>query len=147
MNAIKKMAQSKKSAFFEARSASITELKRTITHLQAALSEREASEAERTANIKKVKAIMNKLGLDHEDLREAKKPTKKAQKKESTRASGARRGPKPGRKIKPKYTLKSGRKAHSWSGRGRMPLVFKDFVESGGKLERCLIRSNESGTS
>ncbi len=147
MSAIKKLARSKKAALLEARSLSITDLKRTIAHLSAALLAKEASEIEKRANIKKVKAIMTKMGLSHDDLREAKEPVARKMKKASTSAGGTRRGPQVGRKVKPKYALKRGKKVHRWTGRGRMPIVFKEFVESGGKMDECLIRPKKSSTS
>jgi len=146
MSAIKKLARSKKAALLEAQSLSITDLKRAIAHLNAALLAKEEFEIERMANIKKVKSIMSKMGLSHGDLREAKKPSAKKKKKVKTSAGGTRRGPKVGRKVKPKYALKIGKKVHRWTGRGRMPIVFKEFVESGGKIDGCLIRPRKSST-
>ena len=147
MSAIKKLARSKKAALLEAQSLSITDLKRAVAHLNAALRAKEASEIEKKANIKKVKSIMSKMGLSHGDLRETKEPSAKNKKKVSTSAGGTRRGPKAGRKVKPKYALKTGKKVHRWTGRGRMPIVFREFVESGGKIDECLIRSQKRSNS
>jgi DNA-binding protein H-NS len=41
--------------------------------------------------------------------------------------------------VLPKYKITSEGKTHKWTGRGRMPIVFKNFVENGGTLDQCLI--------
>jgi len=33
-----------------------------------------------------------------------------------------------------------GKELHKWTGRGRMPLVFKEFLDKNGSLDKCLIK-------
>ena len=52
----------------------------------------------------------------------------------------SKKSPLQGHKVAPKYRLTVGKQIHEWTGRGRMPLVFKEFVEKGNPLEKCLIK-------
>lgn len=89
------------------------------------------------AAIKKVSALMDDMGLTPSDLKEAGLKAKAGVRK---RKPGAKKtGPKKGTKVAPKYELKVRGETHRWTGRGRMPLVFKAYLEKGGNLDECLI--------
>ena len=127
-----------------AKSLDASDLKKAIDHLQSALvaaKKREAkkSAAKQAADLKKLKAMMAKMGLSAADVKKLMAtPTKrKAAAKKAT--SEGKTGPRKGKKVAPKYQLKVGKETHKWTGRGRMPLVFKAFVEKGGSLDKCLI--------
>lgn len=144
-DALAKIAQSKASANRVAKSLSSAQLKSAISNLQSALKATEAREAtkdskRRAANIKKLAAMMAKMGLTASDIagKSSRKPGKKTV-KHSKPGAKSKVGPKKGAKVAPKYKLTSEGKTHQWTGRGRMPLVFKHFVEQGGSLDQCLI--------
>ena len=83
---------------------------------------------------------MAKMGLSAADVKNLiVTPLKR---KAAVKKTPAKRktGPRKGKKVAPKYQLKVGKETHKWSGRGRMPLVFKEFVEKGGSLNKCLIK-------
>ena len=83
--------------------------------------------------------MMTKMGLSAADVKKliATPPKRKAASKKTT---NRKTGPRKGEKVAPKYQIKAGKETHKWTGRGRMPLVFKEFVEKGGTLEQCLIK-------
>lgn len=144
-NDLTSIAKSKATANRLAKALSIPELKKAIDHLQAALTgiqKRDAAKAakKQEADLKKLKAMMAKMGLSDADVRAlvASKTKRKAEspRRAVKRKTGARRRIK----VAPKYRLKVGRETHTWTGRGRMPLVFKDFVGKGGSLDSCLIK-------
>ena len=145
-NILLTVAKSKATANRLAKALSQTELKRAIKNLQSAalaIQKAELAKAEkaRVASLKKLKAMMDKMGLSVEDLRDLsqkKVPAKRGGPKKT--AAKRKAGPKKGTKVAPKYQIKAGKQTHKWTGRGRMPLVFKEFVEKGGALEQCLIK-------
>lgn len=143
---ISELAKSKAAAKRLAKSVSAAELKRAVQNLQSAITALEKLEAEkaikaRAANLKTLKLTMDKLGLSKEDVLSLVAPKGTAEqgkiKKPTTRKKN---GPLKGKKIAPKYSIKVGKETHKWSGRGRMPLVFKDFLQQGGSLKKCLIK-------
>jgi DNA-binding protein H-NS len=145
IDAIIKVAQSKASANRIAKSLGSGQLKSAISNLQSALKAAQAREAEknkklRAANIKKLATMMASMGLSPRDIigKASQKPGKKSVKRSKTSAK-SKVGPKKGTKIAPKYRITSEGTTHQWTGRGRMPLVFKAFVDQGGTLEQCLI--------
>ena len=146
IDAIAKVAKSKASANRVAKLLGSSQLKNAISNLQSALKAAEAREAEkdnkrRAANIKKLSAMMAKMGLSPSDITgkaSRKKPGKKNV-NQSKASAKAKVGAKKGTKVAPKYTITSEGKMHQWTGRGRMPLVFKAFIDQGGALEQCLI--------
>ena len=88
---------------------------------------------------------MKEMGLSASDVKgssgaKAKKRPGRPKKAAAKRKAAAKKGPKKGTKVAPKYQLKVGKQTHKWTGRGRMPLVFKEHVEKGGSLENCLIK-------
>ena len=150
VDAVAKIAKSKASANRIAKSLSHGQLKSAIGNLQSALKTAEAREAEknnkrRAANIKKLASMMAEMGLSPSDIARAtsgkgqKSGPRKAKVGTKTTAKKSKVGPKKGTKVAPKYKITSDGKTHKWTGRGRMPLVFKHFVEQGGALDKCLI--------
>ena len=144
-NILQSIAKSKATANRLAKSLDTGDLKKAIDHLQAALVIAKKREAKRAANkqaadLKKLKAIMAKMGLSAADVK--KLMATPANGKAASRKTRAKRktGPRKGKKVAPKYQLKVGKEIHKWTGRGRMPLVFKDFIEKGGSLDKCLIK-------
>ena len=83
--------------------------------------------------------MMDKMGLSVEDMRALcqKGPAKRGRPKKT--AAKRKTGPKKGTTVT-QVPNKGGKQTHKWTGRGRMPLVFKAFVENGGSLEQCLIK-------
>ena len=145
-NILLTVAKSKATAKRLAKTLSQSELKRAIKNLQSAaiaIQKADLAKAERAraANFKKLKAMMDKMGLSVEDMRalsSKKGPAKRGRPKKT--AAKRKTGPKKGTTVAPKYQIKAGKQTHKWTGRGRMPLVFKAFVENGGSLEQCLIK-------
>ena len=143
-------AKSKVAANKMAKSMAPEDLERAIKNLQAAATKIKKGEAEkaarqRAANLKKLKSMMTEMGLSAADVRglsgaKAKKRAGRPKKAAAKRKAAAKKGPKKGTKVAPKYQLKVGKQTHKWTGRGRMPLVFKEHVAKGGSLEKCLIK-------
>ena len=142
-------AKSKVAANKMAKSMALEDLERAIQNLQAAATKIKKGEAEkaarqRAANLKKLKSMMTEMGLSAADVRglggaKAKKRPGRPKKVAAKRKAAAKKGPKRGTKVAPKYQLKVGKQTHKWTGRGRMPLAFKEHVAKGGSLEKCLI--------
>ena len=143
-------AKSKVAATKIAKSMAPEDLESAIKNLQAAAAKIKKGEAEkaarqRAANLKKLKSMMTEMGLSAADVRglgdaKAKKRPGRPKKAAAKRKAAAKKGPKKGSKVAPKYQLKVGKQTHKWTGRGRMPLVFKEHVAKGGSLEKCLIK-------
>ena len=143
-------AKSKVAANKMAKSMALEDLERAIQNLQAAATKIKKGEAEkaarqRAANLKKLKSMMTEMGLSAADVRglsgaKAKRRPGRPKKAAAKRKATAKKGPKKGIKVAPKYQLKVGKQTHKWTGRGRMPLVFKEHVAKGGSLEKCLIK-------
>ena len=139
-------ARSKATASRLAKTLAPEDLARAIKNLQAAAAKIKQGEADkaaraRAANLKKLKTMMDKMGLSAEDVRglsSKKAPAKRGRPKKT--AAKRKAGPKKGTKVAPKYQIKMGKQTHKWTGLGRMPLVFKEYVEKGGALEKCLIK-------
>jgi DNA-binding protein H-NS len=139
------IAKSKSTASRLAKSISAADLKKAIDHLQSALAgiqKRESAKAakKQAADLKKLKAMMAKMGLSAADVSKltATQPKRKAPSKKT--AAKRKTGPRKGKKVAPKYRLKIGKETHKWTGRGRMPLVFKAFLDKNGSLDKCLIK-------
>lgn len=144
-NALTSIAKSKSTANRLAKTLTTAELKKAIANLQGALDSAKKRESDKAAkkqaaNLKKLKAMMAEMGLSAADLRKVagKRPARKTAAKKGP--AKAKRGPRKGKKVAPKYQIKVDKKLHKWTGRGRMPLVFKEFVEKGGSLDKCLIK-------
>lgn len=144
-NTLLSIAKSKASANRMAKLLTTRELKKAIDHLQSALvaaKKREAKKAstKQAADLKKLKALMAKMGLSAADVKKLMAtPKKRKAAGQKTRAKSTV-GPRKGKKVAPKYELNVGKQTHQWTGRGRMPLVFKEFAEKNGSLEKCLIK-------
>ena len=143
--ALLSIAKSKSTANRLAKSLSAVELKKAIDHLQSALTaiqKRESAKAakKQAADLKKLKAMMAKMGLSAADVKKltASQPKRKAASKKT--AAKRKTGPRKGKKVAPKYQIKVGKETHKWTGRGRMPLVFKEFLDKNGSLDKCLIK-------
>ena len=151
-NILRDAAKSKAAANRLAKTLSTDELAKAIINLQGALKaaqqrEKEKASKARAANIKKLTALMADMGLSPSDItssarkkatnKKARTPVKKAASKR--RKTAGKRGPKKGSKVAVKYQIKADGKIHKWTGRGRMPLVFKTYVEKGGSLDKCLV--------
>ena len=74
-------------------------------------------------------SMLDRMGLKPEDLgkpsKRATKPTKKSS---------------PARKVAAKYRISVKGVVTEWSGRGRMPVVFRDATGKDGNLSRYLIK-------
>lgn len=134
------LAKSKATANRLAKTVTAAQLSKAIANLQGALNNAKKKEAEREAkrreaNIKKLTAMMSDMGLSPADiakLADGKTPRKATKGK---RKVGARKGTK----VAPKYQIVVNGETIKWTGRGRTPVAFREFLEQGGSLEQCLI--------
>ena len=137
-SALSLFAKSKAKAKAEARRLDQAQLEKLIASLNEALVEvkKKASskaQAEKAAKLKQIQALMAKSGLTGEDLKAL---------------SGAKRGRKAGpakaakkrAAVPPKYRLVVDGQEHLWTGRGRSPKVYAQYVANGGSLEALLIK-------
>ena len=144
-NMLISIAQSKSAANRLAKSLSAADLKKAISHLESALiaiEKREATKAakKQTANLKKLKAMMADMELTAADVRSLTASSAKRKTGQRKTTGRGKTDPRKGKKVAPKYQLKVGKGLHKWSGRGLMPLVFKEFLDKNGSLEKCLIK-------
>lgn len=138
-NPVISIAKSKAMANRLVKDASEAQVLRAISNLQAALKTARAREAaklekKKAANMKKLTAMMAEMGLSGSDV--AKLAAGKRTAKKAKRKSGARKV----QKVAPKYSIKANGETIQWTGRGRMPVAFREFVEKGGSLQKCLIK-------
>ena len=143
-NTLLSIAKSKATANRMAKALDASDLQKAINHLQAALvvaKKREAKKAaaKQAADLNKLKVMMAKMGLSAADVKKL-MTTPPKRNTAGKKKTNHKTGPRKGKKVAPKYQLKAGKETHKWTGRGRMPLVFKEFVEKGGTLEQCLIK-------
>ena len=132
---LESISRSKAAANNAVKSLTVKQIERAIANLSAAAKiaqQRDALKAQRKKEVavKKLKSMMNELGISADDIAGAVKV--KSTKRKST-------GPKKGNKVAPKYQITVNGVAHQWTGRGRTPVVFKDYVTQGGALDDCLI--------
>jgi len=139
------IAKSKATANRLAKALSPSDLENAIKNLQGALTKAKRQAADRAAkkqaaDLKKLKAMMAKMGISAADVQKLAgvKTKRKAVGKKVT--AKRKTGPRKGKKVAPKYQLKVGKETHKWTGRGRMPLVFKEYAEKNGSLDKCLIK-------
>ena len=139
------IAKSKVTANRLAKALSPSDLENAIKNLQGALTKAKKQAADKAAkkqasDLKKLKAMMAKMGISAADVQ--KLAGVKAKRKAVSKKATVKRktGPRKGKKVAPKYQLKVGKETHQWTGRGRMPLVFKEFAEKNGSLDKCLIK-------
>jgi len=133
--ALQTIARSKAAANRALKGLDIEQVERALNNLTAAaktLKERESLRAERKKEVavKKLKSMMDELGISAEDILALKKPASAAKKTS---------GPKKGNKVAPKYQITVDGQTYKWTGRGRTPVVFKNHVDQGGSLDDCLI--------
>ena len=133
--ALKSIAKSKAAANRAVKSLDIQQIERALANLSAAaeiIKERESIRAQRKKEmaVKKLKSMMDELGISAADITESSKP----------KTNGKRvTGPKKGNKVAPKYQITVDGVTHKWTGRGRTPVVFRSHVKNGGSLDDCLI--------
>jgi DNA-binding protein H-NS len=130
------LAKSIMKARSAAKDLEIKELEKLIANLSAILkSEKEKQkskeETARKAKIAKIKALMQESGLKPADIQGA-GGGRKRKAKSKAKAKG--------RKVAPKYRLVVDGQEHLWSGRGRPPRVFKDYLDAGNSKESCAIK-------
>ena len=133
--ALQSIAKSKAAANRAVKSLDIKQIEQALANLSAAaetIKERESLRAQRKKEVavKKLKSMMDELGISAEDIVASKKPA--SVKKKAT-------GPKKGNKVAPKYQITVDGQTFKWTGRGRTPVVFKNHVDQGGSLDDCLI--------
>lgn len=138
-SALLDIAKSKATANRLAKQVTVEQLERAIANLNGALKtlkSKEAAKAEkrRQANIKKLTAMMSDMGLSAAEV------AKLADGKTPGRRKAKRPGAKKGAKVAPKYQITANGETIKWTGRGRMPVAFREFVEQGGSLDQCLIK-------
>ena len=132
---LESISRSKAAANNAVKSLTVEQIERAIANLSAAAKiaqQRDALKAQRKKEVavKKLKSMMNELGISADDIAGAVKA--KSTKRKST-------GTKKGNKVAPKYQITVNGVARQWTGRGRTPVVFKDYVAQGGALDDCLI--------
>ena len=138
------IAKSKVTANRLAKALSTSDLENAIKNLQGALTKAKKQAADKAAkkqaaDLKKLKAMMAKMGISAADVQKL-AGVKAKRKAVGKKVAKRKTGPRKGKKVAPKYQLKVGKEAHQWTGRGRMPLVFKEFAEKNGSLDKCLIK-------
>jgi DNA-binding protein H-NS len=138
-NPVISIAKSKAMANRLVKDASEAQVLRAISNLQVALKTAKAREAaklekKKAANMKKLTAMMAEMGLSGSDV--AKLTAGKRTAKKAKRKAGARKS----QKVAPKYSIKANGETIQWTGRGRMPVAFREFVAKGGSLQKCLIK-------
>ena len=135
VQALQAIARSKAAANRALKGLDIEQVERALNNLSAAaktIKERESLRAQRKKDVavKKLKSMMDQLGISAEDIVAEKKSA-------STRKKTT--GPKKGNKVAPKYQISVDGQVFKWTGRGRTPVVFKNYIDQGGSLDDCLI--------
>lgn len=135
VQALQAIARSKAAANRALKGLDIEQVERALNNLSAAaktIKERESQRAQRKKDVavKKLKSMMDQLGISAEDIVAEKKSA-------STRKKTT--GPKKGNKVAPKYQISVDGQVFKWTGRGRTPVVFKNYIDQGGSLDDCLI--------
>lgn len=129
-----KISESKMAARKMASQISATELDSVISNLKAArdfLAKQAANRAvaQREQKIKKAMSMLKKLGLNPEDLARSSGIPRNSKKNSTSR-----------NKVSAKYRITVNGVVSEWSGRGRMPVVFRDAMERNGDLLRYVIK-------
>lgn len=135
VQALQAIARSKAAANRALKGLDIEQVERALNNLSAAaktIKERESLRSQRKKDVavKKLKSMMDQLGISAEDIVAEKKSA-------STRKKTT--GPKKGNKVAPKYQISVDGQVFKWTGRGRTPVVFKNYIDQGGSLDDCLI--------
>lgn len=127
------LAKSKLKARSAAKGLSVAELDKVIANLTNVLQtekakEKTKAESAKKAKIAKIKALMDESGLKPDDL------------KGTGRGRGRKKAKRKAKsKVPPKYRLVVDGVEYLWSGRGRPPKVFKDYMDAGNSKESCAI--------
>lgn len=127
------MVSSKLKAKAAMKGLSVNDIERLIANFKNVLEtelkkETLRDEAQKKSKIAKIKALMEESGLNAKDLE---KVTGRGRRKKVAK--------KTRKKAAPKYRLMLSGAEHLWSGRGRPPTVFKDYMASGKSKESCAI--------
>lgn len=144
-NTLLSIAKSKAAANRAAKSLTVAQVEKAIANLSAAMvavkqRESEKEQRRKAADLKKLTAMMEKLGVSAEDVAAA-TGKKSGRGKGKSKAKTARgKSANRGKKVAPKYAIEANGEKHQWTGRGRMPVVFREFVENGGSLDTLLIK-------
>ena len=131
---IASIAKSKVAANRALKSLTIEQAERAIANLTVATETARAREAERAEKkkaiaVKKLKTMMDEMGISAADITGS----------DSAPAVSARKARKKSGKVPAKYSITVDGETHQWTGRGRTPVVFRNYVEQGGSLDDCLI--------
>lgn len=115
------------------------QIARAIDNLQAQLAavqkrEEAKKHKKRAANMKKLATMMAEMGLSAKDVATLANE-KTAQRRPSKKKARAGKG----KKVAAKYQTTVDGKKVQWTGRGRMPVVFRELIANGGSLDSCLI--------
>ncbi len=135
---IAQIAKSKATANRVAKALDSAVVDKAIANLTAANKTARTRDEEKVAKrrataVKKLKNMMSQMGLSAEDIIDRKRRGKK-------KAAGSKTRSKKRGKVAPKYQLTVDGKTHRWTGRGRTPVVFRDYLGKGGTLDSCLIK-------
>ena len=110
-------------------------LKARIAQLQKQLVTAQMNKA---PAIKKVKALMKKLGITIADLTEGEAPAKGRRGRKPSKAKTAgKKGPRRGGKVAIKYRDDKG---NTWTGRGKTPRWLATAEKAGAKRDQFLIK-------
>ena len=131
---LNELAKSKTKLRAAARGLSSEQLRKLIGNLQEILrsvEEKEAAKlkAAKRAKIGKIRALMAESGISAEDLASFGKrgrPSNKPRRKTKS-------------KVAPKYRLVVDGAEYLWTGRGRPPKVFKEYLDAGNSKDSCAI--------
>ena len=128
------ISKSKTAARKAASQIAPAELDAAIRNLQAAKQflakqAEKKNSAQKAKQIKKVMSLLDQMGLKPEDLGKSRKASKRSTKKSA-----------PKRKVPAKYRITVKGVITEWSGRGRMPVVFREAAGKKGDLSRYLIK-------
>jgi len=133
------ISTSKMAAKRATKDLSPVQIARVIDNLQAQLAavqkrEEAKKHKKRAANMKKLATMMAEMGLSAKDVATLANE-KTAQRRPSKKKVGAGKG----KKVAAKYQTTVDGKKVQWTGRGRMPVVFRELIANGGSLDSCLI--------
>ena len=133
---IRKLAKSKTAANKLVKTVEVETIEKALRNLGTALEvnktrEQEREQKKKASAVKKLKNMMAELGISTEDILNESSPQNPLKEKPRSRA-----------KALPKYALSRDGTTHQWTGRGRAPIVFREYLERGGSLESCLIKNS-----
>ena len=132
MASLAPLAKSKIKVRAAVKGMSVEQIEKLIANLSSVLMNEKKKEAARAdaakkAKIAKIKALMEESGLKPADLG-------------GVKTRGRKKTTAKKRKVAPKYRLVVDGQEYLWSGRGRAPKVFKDYIDSGKSKESCAIK-------